>query len=56
MTAELVARCGAVEYRGERPCVPPCVMVQLAVALEAPRRRLVQRVLQLLKMRKRVCE
>jgi hypothetical protein len=49
MTAELVARLGAVDYRGDRPCVPQEVMVKVAVALEEPRRRLLELVVERLK-------
>ena len=42
MTAELVARLGAVDYRGDRPCVPQDAMAQLAIALERPRLKLIQ--------------
>lgn len=41
MTAELVARLGAVDYRGDRPCVPQDGMAQLAIAIERPRRKLI---------------
>jgi hypothetical protein len=33
MTAELVAKLGAVETRGERPCVSPAVMFELLQAM-----------------------
>jgi CMP-2-keto-3-deoxyoctulosonic acid synthetase len=49
MTSELVARVGLVDYRGDRPCVPQEVMVKVAVALEQPRRRLVEVVMERLK-------
>ena len=41
MTAELVARLGAVDYRGDRPCVPQDGMAKLAIAIEHPRRKLI---------------
>jgi hypothetical protein len=49
MTPELVARLGAVDYHGDRPCVPREGMVKVAVALEEPRRRLVEVVMERLK-------
>lgn len=52
MTAELVAKLGKVDYRGDRPCVPQDGMVRLALAIDSPRRRLVERVLNLLRKRK----
>ena len=51
MTAELVAKLGAVDYRGERPCVPQDGMAELAVALDRPRQQLIGRVLELLRKR-----
>lgn len=51
MTAELVARLGAVDYRGERPCVPQDAMAELALAIDRPRRRLIGRVLRLIRKR-----
>ena len=51
MTAELVAKLGSMEYRGEKPCVPQDGMVQLVLAIEAPRRRLVERIVNLLRKR-----
>lgn len=38
MTAELVAKLGVVEVRGERPCVPPAVLIALLQALHRPPR------------------
>ncbi len=51
MTAELVAKLGKVDYRGERPCLPQAGMVELVLAIDAPRRRLIKRVLTLLRKR-----
>ncbi len=56
MTAELVAKLGAVDYCGERPCVPQEGMVQIVLALEAPRRRLVDCVKAFIKQRGTSCE
>jgi hypothetical protein len=33
MTAELVVKLGAVETRGERPCLSPAAMVELLQAM-----------------------
>jgi len=52
MTAELVSKLGSVDYRGDRPCVPQDAMLKLLCALDAPRRRLVDRVVALLKDRR----
>lgn len=49
MTAELVAKLGAVDYRGDRPCLPQHAMAQLALAIDSPRRRLMGRVLKLIR-------
>ncbi len=51
MTAEMVAKLGKVDYRGERPCLPQDGMVQLVLAIDAPRRRLVKRIVNLLRKR-----
>lgn len=48
MTAELVAKLGAVDYRGDRPCLPQHAMAKLALAIDSPRRRLMGRVLELI--------
>lgn len=51
MTAELVRRLGAIDYRGERPCVEQSAMAELAVALDRPRHKLMARVLTLIRNR-----
>jgi hypothetical protein len=51
MTAELVRRLGAIDYRGERPCVESSVMAALAVAIDRPRRKLIARVIELIRKR-----
>lgn len=51
MTAELVAKLGAVDYRGERPCLPQHAMAELALAIDRPRQRLIGRVLELIRKR-----
>ena len=51
MTAELVRRLGAIDYRGERPCVPQDSMAELALAIDRPRQKLIGRVLELIRNR-----
>jgi hypothetical protein len=51
MTAELVRRLGAIDYRGDRPCVPQSRMAELAIALDRPRQKLIARVLELIRKR-----
>ena len=51
MTGELVAKLGAVDYRGDRPCLPQHAMAQLALAIDRPRQKLIGRVLELLRKR-----
>lgn len=51
MTAELVRRLGAIDYRGERPCVPQNCMAELAIALDRPRQKLIARILELIRKR-----
>ena len=51
MTAEMVAKLGAMDYCGERPCLPQSAMAELAIAIDRPRQNLIGRVLEILRKR-----